>query len=195
MNGRKITDWASGRGNFGVGLDTIDWTVPRPYPGQDEVDFQTIRQHYYVMTIVRNIRRTNFYHYKNNKRKGWAADPEYTAMDQQYDQWLRDLPQDLQLAYPADGSPVWIPSHFIGNLHAYHYLSTIMHHRPQLERSIDNIWKKNMLASYRAAKLMCGLQEAVLHTFGMPGLSCMLRGISFTVYSVLTCTMLHLVRL
>jgi hypothetical protein len=33
-----------------------------------------------------------------------------------------------------------------------------------------------------------------LKTYGMPGLLCMMRGISFHIYAVLTCTMLHLVR-
>ena len=50
-----------------------------------------------------------------------------------------------------------------------------------------------MMTCYSAAKTMCKLQEAILKTYGMPGLLCMLRGMSFTIYAVLTCTMLHLV--
>jgi len=71
-----------------------------------------------------------------------------------------------------------------------------MHLRPQLHAvsdSFDGIWKQHMIACYSAAKNLCRLQEAVLKTYGLPGLLCMVRGLSFTVYSVLTCTMLHLV--
>ncbi|RAL60471.1 hypothetical protein DID88_000246 [Monilinia fructigena] len=45
----------------------------------------------------------------------------------------------------------------------------------------------------RVSKLLCRLQEAVLHSFGLTGLLCMQRGINFTIYCVLTCTVLHLV--
>jgi hypothetical protein len=37
------------------------------------------------------------------------------------------------------------------------------------------------------------LQEGLLQSFGMTGLLCMQRGINFTIYCVLTCTVLHLV--
>lgn len=50
-----------------------------------------------------------------------------------------------------------------------------------------------MEVCYDSAKKMCRLQEAVFHAFGLSGLLCMQRGINFVIYSVLTCTMIHLV--
>jgi hypothetical protein len=84
----------------------------------------------------------------------------------------------------------------IANLHSYQALAIVMHFRPQVNavaESYDGIWKQHMMTCYSAAKTMCKLQEAILKTYGMPGLLCMLRGMSFTIYAVLTCTMLHLV--
>ena len=43
------------------------------------------------------------------------------------------------------------------------------------------------------AKILCRLQEAILGAFGLTGLLCMQRGINFTIYAILTCTMIHLV--
>lgn len=71
-----------------------------------------------------------------------------------------------------------------------------MHLRPQIHAisdPYDGMWKQHMLTCYSAAKHLCKLQEAVLKTYGLPGLLCMIRGISFTIYAILTCTMLHLV--
>ncbi len=51
-----------------------------------------------------------------------------------------------------------------------------------------------MMVSYNAAKMLCRLQEAVLQTYGLLGLQCMQRGINFTIYAVLACIVLHLVR-
>ncbi|KFY43231.1 hypothetical protein V494_02060 [Pseudogymnoascus sp. VKM F-4513 (FW-928)] len=51
------------------------------------------------------------------------------------------------------------------------------------------------MIAYTNAKLLCRLQEAVIDTFGMSGLLCMIRGVNYVVYSILTCTVLHLVAL
>lgn len=60
---------------------------------------------------------------------------------------------------------------------------------------MDGGWKHHMMICYSSAKLLCRLQEVVLQSFGMTGLLCMQRGINFTIYGVLTCTVLHLVAL
>jgi hypothetical protein len=177
----------------------VDLSVPRPLPGQtqDDPDYQTTRQFIFFTRSVKHIAYTNSMHGRLRKiKKDWMVDPEFVQHNQSYVAWLRDLPQDLQVVYPADGSYPWIPSHFVANLHSYHNLSVVMHHRPQLHYLHDNndpFWKSHMLICYSAAKNMCRLQEAILHQYGLDGLLYMQRGISFTIYAVLTCTMLHLV--
>ncbi|KAF2707536.1 hypothetical protein K504DRAFT_383460 [Pleomassaria siparia CBS 279.74] len=186
-----------GRHDFGVALDTVDLDMPRPLPGLDTSDYPVSRQHTQYIRIVKNIQQTTLM-YGNLKKKStdWALDPNFVAHNANYPAWLRQLPEDMQIVYPPDGSAPWIPSHYVANMHCYHYLGVIMHLRPQLHAvsdSYDSIWKDHMISCYSAAKNMCKLQEAVLKTYGLPGLLCMQRGISFTIYSVLTCTMLHLV--
>ncbi|KAF2187865.1 hypothetical protein K469DRAFT_109109 [Zopfia rhizophila CBS 207.26] len=186
-----------GRVDFGVGLDTVDFSMPRPVPGLDNSEFQVSRQFTQYIRIVKNIQQTTVAHGRlRKKRKDWALDPEFVGHNADYPVWLRELPEDMQIVYPPDGSAPWIPSHYVANMHCYHYLGVIMHLRPQLHAlsdSYDGVWKQHMISCYSAAKNMCKLQEAVLKTYGLPGLLCMQRGISFTIYSVLTCTMLHLV--
>ncbi|KAF2203750.1 hypothetical protein GQ43DRAFT_366107 [Delitschia confertaspora ATCC 74209] len=186
-----------GRTDFGVNLDTVDFNIPRPIPGQDESEYRVSCQFTQYIRIVKNIQQTTTKHGKLRKKSNdWALNPEFVGHNADFPIWLRELPQDMQVAYPWDGSAPDIPSHFIANMHSYHYLAVIMHLRPQVHAlgdSFDGIWKQHMVTCYNAAKNMCRLQEAVLKTYGLPGLLCMQRGISFTIYAVLTCTMLHLV--
>lgn len=186
-----------GRHDFGVAEDTVDYEMPRPSPALDAAEFQVSRQFAQFIRIIRNIQQTTLMHVKLKKKSNdWAVDPSFVAHNKDYPAWLRELPDDMQIIYPQDGSAPWIPSHFVANMHTYHHLGVIMHLRPQLHAvsdSYDGIWKQQMVSVYTAAKNMCKLQEAVLKTYGLPGLLCMQRGISFTVYAVLTCTMLHLV--
>jgi hypothetical protein len=112
---------------------------------------------------------------------------------------MAELPQDVQVTFPADGSPPFLPTHFLGNLHIQHCLGVVMLNRPQLASldatNPDGKWKRHMVIAYTKAKLLCRLQEAVLDSYGMNGLLCMIRGVNYIVYSILTCTVLHLVAL
>jgi hypothetical protein len=171
--------------------------MSRQNPALDNAEFRVARQFTQYVRIVHNIQQTAMMYGKLRKRTNdWALDPNFVAHNASFPNWLRDLPDDMQIVYPQDGSAPWIPSHYIANLHCYHYLGVIMHLRPQLHAvsdSFDEMWKQHMISCYTAAKNMCKLQEAILKTCGLPGLLCMQRGISFTIYAVLTCTMLHLV--
>ncbi|KAF2736632.1 hypothetical protein EJ04DRAFT_533529 [Polyplosphaeria fusca] len=186
-----------GRYDFGVSLDTVDMEMPKPTPGLDTAEFHVSRQFTYFLRIVKNINETTLMHARlKKKRPDWALDPEFVGHNAVWPAWVRELPEDMQIIYPADGAAPWIPSHYVANMHCYHYLGVIMHSRAQihaLSDSYDGVWRQHMISCYEAAKKMCKLQEAILKTYGLPGLECMQRGISFTVYSVLTCTMLHLV--
>jgi hypothetical protein len=171
--------------------------MPRPVPGQDANEFQIARQFVQYTRVAKNVYQSAFLYGKLRKKSpDWALDPTFLSHNADFPVWLREVPEDMQIVYPQDGSAPWIPSHMIANMHSYHFLSIVMHFRPQLHAVSDNYdgtWKQHMLTCYSAAKTLCKLQESILKTYGMPGLLCMLRGISFHIYAVLTCTMLHLV--
>ncbi|TGO59354.1 hypothetical protein BCON_0045g00150 [Botryotinia convoluta] len=182
-----------GRTDLAVDMETLDLSVPRT--GIDNGELAITRNFTWFTRVVRNVRRMNNVYAKVKKRKEWGIDPDFVQLNPSFETWMNDLPENLQIDFPVDGSPPWLPTHFIGNLHSYYYLSIIMLHRPQLtfmEPGMDG-WKHHMLICYNSAKLLCRLQESVLQSFGLTGLLCMQRGINFTIYCVLTCTVLHLV--
>jgi hypothetical protein len=188
----------TGRYDFGVDTDTVDLEMPRQITGQDPAELQIARQFIQYARIAKDVHRSAVIFGKLRKKTAdWPLDPAFVAHNTDFSLWLRELPEDMQIVYPQDSAAPWIPSHQIANMHSYHSLAIIMHFRPQLHAvsdTYDGIWKQHMLTCYSAAKNLCRLQEAILKTYGMPGLLCMMRGISFHIYAVLTCTMLHLVR-
>ncbi|CAG8974329.1 hypothetical protein HYALB_00006176 [Hymenoscyphus albidus] len=188
-----------GRTDLSVNMETLDLSVLRPAPDIEESEFNVSRNFTYFTRVVRNVRRMNNVYSKIKKKKEWGIDPDFVQLNPSFDAWMNDLPPDLQITFPADGSPPWLPSHFIGNLQSYYYLSIIMLHRPQLTfmepTGMDGGWKHHMMICYSSAKQLCRLQESTLQNFGLTGLICMQRGINFTIYCILTCTVLHLVAL
>ncbi|KAH8682356.1 hypothetical protein BX600DRAFT_41451 [Xylariales sp. PMI_506] len=188
-----------GRLDLQVDLDSLDFSVPRPMPGGDDAEYHVTRNFTYFARVVRSVRRMNIIYARIKNKKDWGIDPEFVQLNPSLNSWLSDLPADLSITFPPDGSPPWLPSHFIGNLHSYYYLAVIMLHRPQLTfldpNQQDGQWKSHMVLCYTSAKLLCRLQEAMLQSYGLSGLQCMQRGISFTIYAILTCIVLHIVAL
>ena len=182
-----------------MGVDPESVNVSPSPPGSDSNEFESAlsRQFSYFVRNVRNIRLIADAAIKLKKKKDWGMDPQFVANNVAFTKWPDDLPQDLQISFPPDGSPPWLPSHFVGNMHSHYHLGIIMLQRPQLlaskSFSVDGAWKHHMSMCYCSAKALCRLQEAILETFDLPGLLCMQRGINFTIYAILTCTMLHLV--
>jgi hypothetical protein len=164
-------------------------------PGLDEADFEVSFQFVYMTRIVHNVRDIIRIYAKVKRLKDWYLDPEFVGHDSSFAKWLRELPQSLHVAYPEDGSSPYLPSSFSANMNCYHYLAVIMQHRPQIHylTATDGNWKHHMILCHDAAKKICRIQEAILENYGLSGMMCMQRGISFTVYCVLTCVMLHLV--
>lgn len=185
-----------GRTDLAVDIDSVDISVPRPLPGEDS-EFHVTRNFTYFTRSIRNVRRMNYIYSKIKTKKEWGIEPEFVQLNPSFEAWFNELPSDLQITFPPDGSPPWLPSHFIGNMHSYHHLSIILLHRPQLTfmepTGLDGQWKQHMMLCYSSAKLLCRVQEAILQQFGLPGMLCMQRGINYTIYCVLTCTVLHLV--
>lgn len=183
---------------MGVDINTVDVEIQRPMPGIDKSDYQVSRQFTYLVRKIRNVR---IMHDLKGKVKAapqqeWVSDPKFVNLNDVLDKWLADLPRDLQVTFPDDDTPPWLPSHFVGNMHSYYHLTVIMLHRPQLMNAAsyaDGSWKRHMAVCYASSKAMCRLQEGILETFGISGLLCMQRGINFVIYAVLTCTMVHLV--
>ena len=187
-----------GRFDLGVAHETVDFTSPQPLAGIDDNEMQISRQMVQFARVVRNVRGTMALYARIGKtRKDWMCDPEFVQHDLDFQQWLAELPKEMQINFPQDGSLPWIPSSFVGNMHCYHYLSVILHQRPQLRNLEDGgdpvALKQHMMICHDAAKKMCRIQESILQNFGVTGLLAMQRGISFTIYCVLSCTMLHLV--
>ncbi|KAG7132133.1 Cutinase transcription factor 1 alpha like protein [Verticillium longisporum] len=187
-----------GRTDLAVELDTIDFSIPRPIPGADELEYNISRNFTYLARIVKNISRMNTVYGRLRKtKKDWGVDPDFVQLNPSLNSWLNDLPGDLSVTFPPDGSAPWLSSPFIGNLHSYYYLAQILLHRPQLAfldpNGADGQWKHHMMICYNSAKALCRLQEAVVNSFGFTGLQCMQRGFSFTIYCGLTCIVLHLV--
>ena len=187
----------TGRYDMDVDLDTVDVSIQRPSAGVDPTDYQVSRQYTYFTRMVQGVRSLNYIYSKVKKQENWGSDPQFSNLNPTVKKWLVELPSDLQIKFPDNGAPPWIPSHFIGNMHSYHHLIVIMLHRPQLMSSSTfspgGSWKEHMAVSYASAKALCRIQESVLQSYGLPGLQCMVRGINFVIYAVLTCTMVHLV--
>ena len=178
-------------------IDSVDFSVPPGPSGSNDLEYHVSRNFTYMARVVRNIARMNQAYGRLRKTKDWGIDPEFLQINPGLNAWLAELPSDMAVNYPPDGSAPWLSSAFVGNLHSYYYLSLILFHRPQLAflqpTGSDGQWKHHMAVSYNAAKMLCRLQEAVLQSFGLPGLQCMQRGINFTIYAVLACIVLHLV--
>jgi len=176
--------------------ETVDFEEPKQVMlGPQE--FKISRQFTYLVQILRNIRKTITGFILLHKRGGdWSLHKEYVDVEQYYNRFPLICPRDLQIM-SHDDSPTFVPSPFIGNMNAYYHLSIIMHHRPQIHYLMESVpgdaWKPYLVTCLDAAKKICRIQESILDTYHVEGLRFMLRGISFTIYSILTCTMLHLV--
>lgn len=191
------SDSSLGRTDLSVDLDSVDFSLPRPFATGDDSDYQVTRNFTYLARVVRNVARMNRVYSRIYKHKDWGCDPELTQLNPEISAFMNDLPGDLSINYPPDGSIPWLPSAFHGNLHSYHHLSIILLHRPQLTHldpsGMDGQWKHHMVLCYNAAKNLCRLQEAILQSYGLNGLQCMQRGVNFTLYCILSCIVLYLV--
>ncbi|KAJ6163517.1 hypothetical protein N7497_003496 [Penicillium chrysogenum] len=186
-----------GRSDYGVDPETVEMRPTLDIRGLDHYEIDRSRQYAYFVRNAHHIRIITDIYHKVKKQKDWGADARFVQNNPLFADWLRNLPPDLQVNYPADGSPPWLPSHFVGNMHSHCHLAIILLHRPQLFASqsfaAGGEWKIHMSLCYSSAKSLCRLQEAILQRFGLSGLLYMQRGINFAIYCILTCTMLHLV--
>lgn len=186
-----------GRHDLTVNHKSVDFSVPRPIPGGDDNEYRVSRNFTYLARLVRNIRKMSTVYAKLRRTKDWAVNPEFQQIEQDISVYSSELPADMVITYPPDGSPPYLASSFLGNLHSYYYLLQILYHRPVLSfidpTADESQWKRRMLICYNAAKALCRLQEAVLKQYGLVDLQNMQRGFSFALYAGLSCVVIHLV--
>jgi hypothetical protein len=188
-----------GRFNYGVTTETVDFEEPQATTGIDLHEYQISRQFVYFTRMISNVHRTIIAFKGLSKRQGeeYCLDPQYVELDSMFPKWFQELPADLQIKIPEGEHEPWKSSAFIGNLHCYYYLSIIMHHRPQIHHIMNNLgtdeWKPYMIKCLDAAKKMTRIKESMLETLGINCFRSMLRGMSFPIYCLLTCAMIHLV--
>jgi hypothetical protein len=180
-------------------MESLDLSILRPAPGIEDSEFYNTRNFSYLTRVVRNVRGIYNIYGRIKEKKELGIDQEFAQLNPSFDAWINDLPGDLQITFPPDGSPPRLASHFIGNLHTYHFLSIILLHQLQLtcmeSTGLNKDWKYHIIVCYTSAKRLCRLQESIVQSFGITGLLCMQRGIDFTIHCVLTCTTLYLVRI
>ncbi|KAG5979288.1 hypothetical protein E4U43_006919, partial [Claviceps pusilla] len=185
-----------GRHDLTVNHASVDFCVPHPLPGGDDNEYHVSRNFTYLARIVRTIKTMSTVYTKLRRTKDWAVNPEFQRIEQNISAYLSELPADMIITYPADGSPPYLPSSFLGNMHSYYNLLQILYHRPVLSfldpTTHEAQWKRRMLICYNAAKALCRLQEALLKQYGLVDLQSMQRGFSFALYAGLSCVVIHL---
>ena len=194
--GEVMIGGPQGRYDMGVEIDTVDFSIPTPPPDVDDEEYQVSRNFVYFARDIRNARSAVDVYRQIKKEKGWQTHPLLTSLNPTFPRWLEELPADMQIHYPPDGTSPYLSSHYVGNLHCYYHLSILMLHRPQLSAadfSVDSSWKQHMSTCYQSARYLCRIQEALYNTWGIEGLLYMQRGINFHIYCILTCVVIHLV--
>jgi hypothetical protein len=92
-------DKVAGRYDYSVELDTVDFDMPRPTPGQDPSEFQISRQFIQYIRIAKNVYLSALMYGKLRKKTAdWALDPSFVAHNADFSLWQRELPDDCKLA-------------------------------------------------------------------------------------------------
>ena len=164
---------------MGTDPETMDFSLPQDIPGADEDEIQISRDFTYFVRAIRNVRTISDAYVKVKQEKEWSSHPIIASLNPLFPRWLDELPEDMQIYYPPDGSPPLIHNHYVANIHCYYHLSILILHRPQLMASSftnGTSWKEHMSMSYASAKSICRVQEALLQTYGINAFLYMQRG-------------------
>lgn len=94
-----------GRSDYGVDPQTVDMRPSLDIRGLDAYETDRSRQYAYFVRNAHHIRIITDIYHKVKKQKDWGADPRFTQRNPLFADWLRNLPPDLQVNYPPDGSP------------------------------------------------------------------------------------------
>ncbi|KAL5614957.1 hypothetical protein BROUX41_005025 [Berkeleyomyces rouxiae] len=190
---------AQGRTQLSVDCSEVDFSIRQQAPDEDVSEYLVSRNFTYLARLVREIGLMNITYGQMKKKKNstWASDPQFVKFGPALNNWRASLPEEFNVTFPADNSPPWLPSTFVGSLLSYHHLSKILLYRPQLSlcdpNSTDGQYKRIMMTCLSSSKDLCKLQEAIMCQYGYTGLQGMLRGYSYVVYCGLSCIVIHLV--
>ncbi|EKV04961.1 hypothetical protein PDIP_85540 [Penicillium digitatum Pd1] len=102
-----------GRSDYGVDPETVEMRPTLDIGGLDHYEIDRSRQYAYFVRNAHHIRIITDIYHKVKKQKDWGADARFVQNNPLFADWLRNLPPDLQVNYPPDGSPPWLPSHFV----------------------------------------------------------------------------------
>jgi hypothetical protein len=189
-----------GRNNMQCEPSSVDLSTPlRGAPELDDQEVIVHRNFIHFVRLIHNIRRMSDVHAKLKSSPNWRNDPQFLQSGPSLEQWSYDLPADLHIEVNIDLSQPGpqVESHLSGNLQVYYHLARIMLHRPALAFgktfASGGEWRRHMIVCTNAAKSMCRLEEVIFEHYGMLGLQCMSRGVNFSIYSLLSGAMIHLV--
>lgn len=185
-------------------LESIDESMPpQGHDFLDDHEYAIHAQFIHLIRLQKTIRAMADMHNKLKADPQWRKDPKFLQSAPKLDEWQANLPPYLKLHVSTDlNDPppllgVHVGSHFAANLQVYYWLARMMLHRPALALGgvfTDNRWRHHMMECTVAAKSICRLEEVVFEQCGMLGFQCMSRGVNFSIYSLLSCAMIHLVR-
>jgi len=182
--------------------EPVSVDLSTPLRGASELDDQEVMIHrnfVHFVRLIHNIRRMSDVHAKLKASPNWRNDPQFLQSGPSLEQWFYDLPADLHIQVNTSlAQPGPQPeSHLSGNLQVYYHLARIMLHRPALAFgktfASGGEWRRHMSVCTNAAKSICRLEEVIFELYGMLGLQCMSRGVNFSIYSLLSGAMIHLV--
>ncbi|KAI5798982.1 hypothetical protein EDC01DRAFT_25404 [Geopyxis carbonaria] len=189
-----------GRHQMQCNPDSVDLSPPPRDTDLDEQEIDIHRNFLHLICLVKNIRRMTDVHTRlKSTTPGWRNDPQLLASGPSLEQWLFDLPPHLHIQVSTDLSqpPPHVDSHFAGNLQVYYHLARMMLHRPALAYgktfALGGEWRQHMSICTNAAKSICRLEEVIFEHYGMLGFQCMSRGVNFSIYSLLSGAMIHLI--
>ncbi|KAF8245927.1 hypothetical protein K440DRAFT_686106 [Wilcoxina mikolae CBS 423.85] len=170
-----------GRNNMQCEPSTVDLSTP--LRGSVELDDQEVivhRNFIHFVRLIHNIRRMSDVHAKLKSSPNWRNDPQFLQSGPSLEQWSYDLPADLHIEVNTDLSQPGpeVESHLSGNLQTF---------------ASGGEWRRHMIVCTNAAKSMCRLEEVIFEHYGMLGLQCMSRGVNFSIYSLLSGAMIHLI--
>ena len=188
-----------GRTDYAIDLETVDFSVPSRRSDVDETEYQISRRTAYFALCVRtNKQSSTIWNQIRRYNKEWALDPMFVRQNDVIPALFRTLPSDMQIHFPEDEKPPYLGGdHYVAYLHCYHHIVVIIHHRAQFQTLLwkkDPAFNKHLTICNDAASKICRLQEALLRDYGLHGLKFMQRGIGFSIYAVLICLVLQLVR-